>query len=586
MSKPIETETADAGAGQKAFKAVVQMIKNAGMAETGACVAAGLPKNLLSQARSDGQSLSLPSIEKFANLFKTSVAQLIGERAPKKEDGAAKLIPLLDIHASPLNPRKTFDADAIAELAESIAAQGLLQNLVVTPGPTKGLYTIVAGERRFRALDDLRKANRLPADLADGIPCRVVNVTPAEHLALAILENLQRQDVNPMEEADGFAQLQAMDPQKYTTAHIAQQIGTTQRHVQLRLQLVRDLTDETQGALRDGKISLATARVLTIAPAKKQKELLKSGAAANYKAEDLKRQIKQSWKLCSEARFDWTAPELAQYITVDDGTEWFVDQKKFKQLQLEAVERLRAGAGDFAWVEVSGWYAKGDYEPEMASPVTRGGRLIVYSEYFGTCDVYEGLVRKQSGTTKSAAQVREERIREEWREEYLATLETFQAAVRDALRPRDAIMLMLFDMMSLNYGSQEGPLQGGLATSEPLLSGPLKRLAGSVQKRPGHSGNAIFKENVSIETAWAVLDGLKDEDLAEAITLALAPTVHLRSHRPVHPAFFAIARKHGIDIPEILLRDEAAKAAEIARRTALPDAQTDIEDAIAEQDAA
>jgi ParB/RepB/Spo0J family partition protein len=587
-------------AGEVAFDSVLELIKEQDMAEGAAAVAAGLARNVLAQARANGKCLSLPAIEKFAAYFKSTVGELCGEplsRAhvpdhvlkrlaiPTEQAGSLTMIALSCIRRSNLNPRKTFDEGDIAELANSIAAQGLLQNLVVSrvrdaPAGISDFF-IVAGERRWRALTKLQAEGRLPAALADGgIPCRVVEGSRAEHLALAILENLMRKDVNPMEEAEGFAKLQAMDPETYTTAFIASQIGTTQRHIQLRLQLVKDLIPETQAALREGKINMAQARVLTIAPAKKQKDLLKSGAAANYKAEDLKRQITGQWVLCSYARFDWTVPELAEYIVKDGDTEWFKDKKKFDELQAAAVDRLLLEAkAKFVWAE-EGYYYSYDYDEHLVSPATRGGCLISIS-YTGEVTIREGLVLKRKTDHLSAEDLRRRAIVDQLSQERYAAFDALEEQLLAALQPRDAIMLMLFNILSPRYG--DGPLQGSLQATPELMSGPLKRLAGSIAKQQQHPYSIAFKDKVDLTTAWTVMDGLKDEELAEAITCALRPAVRLQKHKGLHAAFIAVAARHDIEVPEILLAGEDWKAAEIARRMAEPDAQIDIEDAIAAQ---
>src|ERR1700746_3516315 len=109
-------------------------------------------------------------------------------------------LPLLTLTESPANPRRAFDESALSELAESIRTQGVLSPLLVRP---KGQsYEIVAGARRYRA-----------AQLAglDSLPVRIVELTDAQALETSIVENLQRRDVHPLDEATGYVSLLHLD---------------------------------------------------------------------------------------------------------------------------------------------------------------------------------------------------------------------------------------------------------------------------------------------------------------------------------------------------------------------------------------
>src|SRR5690606_24885638 len=113
---------------------------------------------------------------------------------PRVEKGVQN-VPVTQLRTSPLQPRQTFDEAAIAELAGSVAEKGVLQPIVVRP--VEGGFEVVAGERRFRA------AQR--AGLTS-IPAVVRELTDQETLEIAIIENLQREDLNPIEEARAFKQ--------------------------------------------------------------------------------------------------------------------------------------------------------------------------------------------------------------------------------------------------------------------------------------------------------------------------------------------------------------------------------------------
>jgi ParB/RepB/Spo0J family partition protein len=172
------------------------------------------------------------------------------------------------LHPGP-NYRVTVDPSEIEDLAASIAIQGLLQNLVVTTpldwtARANGVRVVVAGERRRRAIGLLVERGQWPADRP--VPCAVVEGDAGEMRALSLVENLQRAEVDPLDEADAFATLQEIDLDRWTTAEIARAIGRTQRFVQQRLQLARGLVSRVRTALRDGLVTLEAARHLATLP--------------------------------------------------------------------------------------------------------------------------------------------------------------------------------------------------------------------------------------------------------------------------------------------------------------------------------
>lgn len=177
-----------------------------------------------------------------------------------------------DILTSSLNPRKKFDEDVIAELAEGIAENGLLQNLVVRPDKN-GFYTLVAGERRFRAIRLLESQGRWN----EKFPCKVLeNADDGTHLAVALLENLGRVDVSPLEEADAFNQLHMLDATKWSTANIAARIGKTQRYVQNRIAIATKLAPAAKLLMQHGKITSEGARLLSTVSEDLQTQILQA----------------------------------------------------------------------------------------------------------------------------------------------------------------------------------------------------------------------------------------------------------------------------------------------------------------------
>lgn len=146
-------------------------------------------------------------------------------------------------------PRKTFDETALEELADSIRQHGVLQPLLVRP-LTSGGYQLVAGERRWRA-------SRL-AELKE-VPVIIKELSDTEAMEIAIIENLQREDLNPIEEAEGLQAL--IDKCGYTQEQVATSVGKSRPAITNALRLLK-LPEEVREMAKDGTISAGHARAL------------------------------------------------------------------------------------------------------------------------------------------------------------------------------------------------------------------------------------------------------------------------------------------------------------------------------------
>lgn len=160
-----------------------------------------------------------------------------------------KAIRLSEIEPNRSQPRKNFDETSISALADSIREHGVLQPLLVRPMPSGG-YQIVAGERRWRAARMLG---------LDEVPVVVRDLTDLESAQIALIENLQRENLNPVEEALGYRRLQ--DDFDMKQEEIAKTVGKSRSAVANAIRLLR-LPDEVQELLIDGSISAGHARAL------------------------------------------------------------------------------------------------------------------------------------------------------------------------------------------------------------------------------------------------------------------------------------------------------------------------------------
>ena len=179
---------------------------------------------------------------------------LFEDAAPSFEsDTRIETLPLREIEPDPGQPRKTFDDETLAELSASIAEHGLLQPIAVRPKPSGG-YLIVAGERRWRA-------SRM-AGLTE-VPVIVKDVTDEQAMELALVENLQREDLDPVEEAAGIREL--MTRCDLTQEQAARKLGKSRSALANSLRLL-SLPETVLELLKSGFITIGHAKVVSGLP--------------------------------------------------------------------------------------------------------------------------------------------------------------------------------------------------------------------------------------------------------------------------------------------------------------------------------
>ncbi|MDP4006035.1 ParB/RepB/Spo0J family partition protein [Methylobacterium sp. NEAU K] len=183
------------------------------------------------------------------------LAALIGDfgdtgQAPAKTEGQRK-VPVEFLRPNPRNPRRSFGEAELAELATSITQRGIIQPIVVRPiGEVPGAFEIVAGERRWRA------AQRAGLD---EVPVVIVEIDDRASLEFAILENVQRADLNPIEEASGYERL--MQDFAYTQKELAEILGKSRSHLANTLRLL-NLPPSVQDRVSAGELTAGHARAL------------------------------------------------------------------------------------------------------------------------------------------------------------------------------------------------------------------------------------------------------------------------------------------------------------------------------------
>ena len=174
---------------------------------------------------------------------------LLGDDALKAETSGSLLLPISQVESCSSQPRKYFDEAALAELAESIREHGIIQPLTVRK-LASGYYQIIAGERRWRAA---RMAG------LQEVPAIVMEADDRKAAELAMIENLQREDLNPMEEAAGFQSL--IETYHMTQEEAATRVGKSRSAVTNALRLL-SLTPSVRKLVEEGKLSAGHARAL------------------------------------------------------------------------------------------------------------------------------------------------------------------------------------------------------------------------------------------------------------------------------------------------------------------------------------
>lgn len=196
---------------------------------------------------------------KMKGLGKGLDALLGDEFTNEPEVKSSLFLPLSQVESCAAQPRKQFDPDALADLADSIRQHGIIQPLTVRKLQS-GYYQIIAGERRWRAarMAGLRQ-----------VPVVVIEADDRKAMELAMIENLQREDLNPMEEAEGYRTL--MEQYGLTQEETSQRVGKSRSAVANALRLLH-LSDEVRVLVEEGKLSGGHARALVPLTAELQKK--------------------------------------------------------------------------------------------------------------------------------------------------------------------------------------------------------------------------------------------------------------------------------------------------------------------------
>ncbi len=209
-------------------------------------------------------------------------AEALVESAPADSVGGARELPIDRIRPNPRQPRKRFDEEEIADLAASIKQSGVLQPLIVRE-EKDGLFTLVAGERRWRAA---RKAG------LERVPVTVRRLTDDQMLAIALIENLQRDDLAPLETARGFRTL--IREFGLTQAEVAERVGKPRSSIANFLRLL-ELPDEVQELLDSRTLEMGHGRALAgLADREQSIRLARQAASSKWSVREIEERVRRA----------------------------------------------------------------------------------------------------------------------------------------------------------------------------------------------------------------------------------------------------------------------------------------------------
>jgi ParB/RepB/Spo0J family partition protein len=445
-----------------------------------------------------------------------------------------RTIPHSLIDPSPLNPRRSVDDTALAELAASIKAEGLLQNLVVRPGRNGSgdRFEIAAGERRFRAIAQLIEAGDLPAD--HPVPAVVRDLTDLQLLTLATTENMARADMHPLDEARAFARMLELGSDVET---IALETGLSIGTIRKRLALVERLAPEVQEALTAGEVNLGQAQALASAPRDRQVQMLEdapSMSPATLRGWIARDQVPVSRAAFPLDRYKGTYTQASPFDT--QGEDTFDDVAQFHELQAAWVEHLRVEyAKRWAWVEVVEYHSPYAFDaPDKHDGPDVLGVVLEHRKHTGELKIHEGLKKRAEPERYGAQPAEKDPLALTKRhEEVLNDQRTraIQAAI--AKDPHAGLAVLALVLIRPYVSSVAIESRSGLLAADlhPHLRRELEAFAERLGARElVHRGDVVNFAGRGRDGAPTLLDrllALEPEDLVRLVALLTARQVHV-----------------------------------------------------------
>lgn len=314
------------------------------------------------------------------------------------------------LQSSPLNPRKHKPSpEQLEELADSIAARGILQNLVARPlKGSKDKYELAAGETRWRAVGKLIADKRTGAGYL--LPVSVRELTDEDVIEIGLVENGRRNDLHPLDEARAFHALytaRMKDGRKAigdVVNGLAGKIGKSVRYVQKRLAIARNLAPKATEYLEQGAVNVHVATTLATKPIEDQRRFLSSYGKerlSQMTAKEVDEHFRNQWRKMSDALFTHAAYKGP--TSELEGVQYATDAKAFDALQKAALEKTRddytylAKKGMIAFFAEGDWFPSYDYDVRKVDgvPDPKGGVFLEWSRYNNKVKVHRGLAKSK-----------------------------------------------------------------------------------------------------------------------------------------------------------------------------------------------
>jgi len=431
---------------------------------------------------------------------------------------------LAQLQASAENPRKTFNDESIAGLAQSIKTDGLLQNLVVfKPKGKAKKFQIISGERRFRALQMLQKTGDLGDDYQIPVEIRE-DITEEEILRIATVENVQRENLPPLEEAVALAAL-VQNGEKIDD--IVAQTGLAISTIRRRLVLI-GLCQSVKDALSEGKITLSQAEALSLGSHDEQTDLVEDVISGHYTtAEDIKDRLIGELPTLAQAIFaqDLYTGSFTKDLLAEEDATYFNDVEQFYELQKQAaialVERYKTS---HEWAEFDEGYSFQSWEYGKAAEGEKGG-VVVFFKNGGSVEIHEGLTKTRAdrATTQS--------LKTKPRDTYPTPLRRYMGmhkslAVQAALlaNPRKAKELAVCNKLTgfkshecLGYFEKEGTNPPALVSINEEARNLLGLLDEAGEETTWRDLGSLFR--TSQVTAYDAIQNLDDAHLERILTV-------------------------------------------------------------------
>ncbi len=244
----------------------------------------------MAQAKRKGLGRGLDALIKDGTSAKEQATlKKATEKAKPEPETGVREVAVSKVVASPWQPRSVFDSEALSELVDSIKSHGVLQPLLVRSVGSK--FELIAGERRLRAAQ---------AALLKSVPVIVIEASDEKALEIALIENLQREDLNPIEEAEGYAVLQKKF--NLTQEQVSERVGKARASIANALRLL-DLPDGVRKYVAEGLLSVGHAKVLLSLGDDRQRDILaKQTIKQGLSVRALEKLVKKLSRLPKKAR--------------------------------------------------------------------------------------------------------------------------------------------------------------------------------------------------------------------------------------------------------------------------------------------